>query len=78
MKAETQQTQQDAAANAPDAAKTLGEAVRQQEKSQQALENKANAPMAQQAAKDALDKAVQQLDSQIAKLEKAKEDLAKR
>ncbi|NBV24487.1 MAG: hypothetical protein EBS05_21535, partial [Proteobacteria bacterium] len=77
VKAETQQAQQDAAANAPEAAKTLGEAVRQQEKSQQALENKANAPMAQQAAKDALDKAAQQLDNQIAKLEKAKEDLAK-
>lgn len=77
VKAETQQTQQDAAANAPDAAKTLGEAVRQQEKSQQALEMKANAPLAQQAAMDALDKAAQQIDSQIAKLEKSKEDIAK-
>ncbi|MFM8471043.1 MAG: hypothetical protein ACKODH_13950, partial [Limisphaerales bacterium] len=77
VKAETQQTQQDAAANAPEAAKTLGEAVRQQEKSQQALEQKANAPQAQQAAKDALEKAGEQIAAQIAKLEKAKEDLAK-
>ncbi|MFA6542831.1 MAG: hypothetical protein WCS99_00295 [Limisphaerales bacterium] len=77
VKAETQQTQQDAAANAPEAAKTLGDAARQMEKSQQALKNKVSAPMAQQAAMDALDKAADQLDSQIAQLEKAKEDVAK-
>ena len=72
----TQEVQQRAANDAPEAAASLEEAANQMEKAQKDLAQSKNSPMAEQAAVDALKKANDELDKQIAKLEAAEKQLA--
>jgi hypothetical protein len=72
----TQEAQQKAANDAPEAASALNEAANQMEKSQKDLAQSKNSPEAQQAAVDSLKKATEELDKQIAKLEAAEKQLA--
>ncbi len=73
---QTQDAQQKAADDAPDAAQALNEAAIQMEKAQKDLAKSKNSPEAQQAAVESLKRANEELDKQIAKLEQAEKQLA--
>ena len=72
----TQDVQQRAANDAPDAAASLNEAANQMEKAQKELARSKNAPEAQQSAVEALKKAERELDEKISKLEQDEKQLA--
>lgn len=72
----TQEVQQKAANDAPEAAAALNEAANQMEKAQKELARSKNPPEAQQAAVDALKRADQELGDKIARLEKDEKQLA--
>ena len=73
----TQEVQQKAANDAPEAAASLNEAASQMEKAQKELARSKNAPEAQQAAVEALKKAEQELGEKITKLEKDETDFGR-
>jgi hypothetical protein len=73
---QTQDAQQKAASDAPEAAQALNDAATQMEKAQKDLAKSKNSPEAQQAAVESLKKASDELDKQIAKLEQAEKQLA--
>ncbi len=72
----TQEVQQKAANDAPEAAAALNEAANQMEKAQKELARAKNPPEAEQAAIEALKRADQELGDKIAKLEKDEKQLA--
>ncbi|HMJ89286.1 MAG TPA: hypothetical protein VK530_05695 [Candidatus Acidoferrum sp.] len=73
---DTQSAQQKASSDAPEAAQALNEAANQMEKAQKDLAQSKNSPEAEQAAVDALKRANEELDKQIAKMEEAEKQLA--
>ena len=72
----TQDVQQKAASDAPEAAQALNDAATQMEKAQKDLARSKNSPEAEQAAVEALKKAETELGEKIAKLEKDEKQLA--
>lgn len=72
----TQDVQQKAANDAPEAAAALNEAANQMEKAQKDLARSKNSPEAQQSAIEALKKADGELNEKIAKLEENEKQLA--
>jgi hypothetical protein len=76
LKDKAQELQQKAAPQTPSAAQTIGEAATQMQRAQNSLAGNQNNPAAQQAAIDALNKAAQQLEQELARLEQAQQELA--